>query len=134
MLAYPSAVDVSSPALRFLSAKLGRHRREIGSRWRRLSADRQALLALAHLRNGHTYAQLAPGFGISTTTAYRYVTEAVEVLAALAPDLRGRDQVRIDEGVRPAARDAVADRPDRRRPPLLLGQTQDARDERAGSR
>ena len=38
-------------------------------------------------RNGHPYAQLAAGFGIGTTTAYRYVAEAVELLAALAPTL-----------------------------------------------
>ncbi|NEC13905.1 transposase, partial [Streptomyces sp. SID8014] len=48
---------------------------------------RQALLALAHLRVGHTYAQLAAGFGVGTTTAYRYVTEAVDLLADLAPTL-----------------------------------------------
>jgi hypothetical protein len=42
---------------------------------------------LAHLRHGHPYAQLAAGFGIGTTTAQRYITEAVEVLAALAPSL-----------------------------------------------
>ncbi|MFJ2568468.1 MULTISPECIES: transposase family protein [unclassified Streptomyces] len=34
-----------------------------------------------------SYGQLAAGFGIGTTTAYRYVTEVVELLAALAPDL-----------------------------------------------
>ncbi|GAA3047712.1 hypothetical protein GCM10017562_07160 [Streptomyces roseofulvus] len=56
-------------------------------RWRRLSAGRQALLTLAHLRTGHTYAQLATGFGVGTTTAFRYVTEAVELLAARAPSL-----------------------------------------------
>jgi hypothetical protein len=66
---------------------LRRHRRVIGSRWRRLSAGRQALLTLAHLRVGNTYAQLAAGFGVGTTTAYRYVTEAVELLATLAPSL-----------------------------------------------
>jgi len=87
VLVYPSGVDVSSSALRFLTQQLRRHRRTIGSRWRRLTADRQALLTLAHLRMGHTYAQLAAGFGIGTTTAYRYVTEAVELLAALAPGL-----------------------------------------------
>lgn len=87
MLVYPSGVDVSSSALRFLSARLRRHRREIGSRWRRLNAGQQALLTLAHLRNGHLYAQLAAGFGIGTITAYRYITEAVEVLASLAPTL-----------------------------------------------
>ncbi|MFI0827242.1 IS5 family transposase [Streptomyces roseolus] len=87
MLVYPSGVDVSSSALRFLSTRLRQHRRAIGSRWRRLSVGRQALLALAHLRVGHTYAQLAVGFGIGTTTAYRYVTEAVDLLADLAPTL-----------------------------------------------
>ncbi len=83
----PHRVDVSSSALRFLSAKLRQRRQELGTRWRRLSVGRQALLTLAHLRNGHPYAQLAAGFGIGTTTAYRYITEAVEVLAALAPTL-----------------------------------------------
>ena len=87
MFVYPSGVDVSSSALRFLTQQLRRHRRAIGSRWRRLTAGRQALLTLAHLRAGHTYAQLAAGFGISTTTAYRYVTEAVDLLAALTPGL-----------------------------------------------
>ncbi|MFE9701387.1 IS5 family transposase [Streptomyces sp. NPDC006270] len=87
MLVYPSGLDVSSSALRLLSTELRRRREEIGTRWRRLSTGRQALLTLAHLRNGHPYAQLAAGFGIGTTTAYRYITEAVEILAALAPSL-----------------------------------------------
>ncbi len=87
MLVYPSGVEVSSSALRFLAQRLRRHRRAIGSRWRRLTAGRQALLTLAHLRVGHTYAPLAAGFGVGTTTAYRYVTEAVELLAALVPSL-----------------------------------------------
>lgn len=87
MLVYPSGVDVSGSALRLLSTRLRQHRRAIGSRWRRLSAGRQALLTLAHLRVGHTYAQLAAGFGVGITTAYRYVTEAVELLADLAPTL-----------------------------------------------
>jgi hypothetical protein len=87
MLVYPSGIDVSSSALRFLSARLRAHRRQRGTRWRRLTTGRQALLALAHLRCGHTYAQLAASFGVGTTTAYRYIAEAVEVLAALAPDL-----------------------------------------------
>ncbi|WP_328478374.1 IS5 family transposase [Streptomyces sp. NBC_00377] len=87
MLVYPSGVDVSSSTLRFLAARLREHRRALGTRWRRLNAGRQALLTLAHLRNGQPYAQLAAGFGIATTTAYRYITEAVNLLAALAPTL-----------------------------------------------
>lgn len=87
MLVCPSGIDVSSSSLRFLSDRLSAQRRQSGTRWRRLSAGRQALLALAHLRCDHTYAQLAAGFGVGTTTAYRYVAEAVELLAALAPNL-----------------------------------------------
>lgn len=87
MLVYPSGVDVSSSALRFLAARLREHRRALGTRWRRLNAGRQALLTLAHLRNGQPYAQIAAGFGIGPTTAYRYITEAVNLLAALAPTL-----------------------------------------------
>ncbi|MET9922152.1 transposase family protein [Streptomyces sp. NPDC006435] len=87
MLVHPSGVDVSGSALRFLSAELRQHRRELGSRWRRLTPGRQALPTLAHLRNGHPCAQLAAGFGVGTAAAYRYVAEAVDLLAALAPAL-----------------------------------------------
>jgi hypothetical protein len=48
---------------------------------------RQALLALAHLRNGDTYTRLAAGFGIGVATAWRYVREAVTLLTAAADDL-----------------------------------------------
>jgi hypothetical protein len=98
VLVYPSGLDLSSSHLRFLTARIRERRRAIGSRWRRLTAGRQALLTLAHLRNGHPYAQLAAGFGIGTTTAYRYIAEAVDLLAALAPTL--------EQAVREASRKA----------------------------
>jgi DDE superfamily endonuclease/Helix-turn-helix of DDE superfamily endonuclease len=87
MLVYPVGIDLSSSALRFLSGLLAAHRRERGTRWRRLPVARQALLVLAHLRCGHTYAQLAAGFGVGTATVCRYVAEAVGLLAEHAPDL-----------------------------------------------
>jgi Helix-turn-helix of DDE superfamily endonuclease len=87
VLVDPSGIDLSSSALRFLSRLLAARRRERGTRWRRLPAGRQALLVLAHLRCGHTCAQLTAGFGVGTATVYRYVTEAVGLLAELAPDL-----------------------------------------------
>ncbi|GAA0912319.1 hypothetical protein GCM10009549_24400 [Streptomyces thermoalcalitolerans] len=98
MLVYPSGIDLSSQTLRFLSGLLTARRRERGTRWRRLTADRQALLVLAYLRCGHTYAQLAAGCGVKIATVYRYIREGVEVLAALAPD--------VFDAVRPAARKA----------------------------
>ncbi|NEE09271.1 transposase, partial [Streptomyces sp. SID7499] len=87
MLVYPSSIDMSPRTLRFLTGQLTARRREIGTRWRRLPAARQALLALAHLRCGDTYAQLAAGFGIGIATAFRYIREAVDILATLAPSL-----------------------------------------------
>ena len=87
MLVYRSGLDLSSSTFRFLSRLLAARRLELGTRWRRLPADRQALLVPAHLRCGHTYAQLAAGFGVRTSTVGRYVAEAVDVLAAPVPDL-----------------------------------------------
>ncbi|GLP68906.1 hypothetical protein TUSST3_55290 [Streptomyces sp. TUS-ST3] len=49
MLVYPSSIDLSSRTLRFLTGRLTARRKDIGTRWRRLPASRQALLALAIL-------------------------------------------------------------------------------------
>ncbi|MCX4654842.1 transposase family protein [Streptomyces microflavus] len=87
MLVYPSSIDLSSRTLRYLSAQLHARRREVGTRRRRLPTDRQALLALAHLRCGDTYARLAAGFRIGIATVYRCIREVIDVLAALAPTL-----------------------------------------------
>ncbi|MGA5703104.1 transposase family protein [Peterkaempfera bronchialis] len=87
MLVYPSGLDLSTSALRLLGRELATRRRRIGTRWRRLTCGRQALMSLAHLRCGHTFTQLAAGFGVGLATAHHYVTEAVEVLAELAPTL-----------------------------------------------
>ncbi|MGG2463832.1 transposase family protein [Streptomyces sp. RGM 3693] len=87
MLVYPSSIDLSSRTLRYLTGQLRARQRSIGTRWRRLPAGRQALLALAHLRCGDTYAQLAAGFRISIATVYRYIRETLDVLADSAPSL-----------------------------------------------
>ena len=42
---------------------------------------------MAHLRKGETCTDLTCGFGIGTSTVYRYLREALELLAALAPTL-----------------------------------------------
>ncbi|EFE78356.1 IS493-like transposase [Streptomyces sp. HCCB10043] len=75
-------------------------RREIWTRWRRLPAARQALLTLAHLRRGDTYARLAAGFGIGIATVDRSIREAVDLLAALAPTLTEAMETIQEKGVR----------------------------------
>ncbi|GAA2273543.1 hypothetical protein GCM10010368_48740 [Streptomyces roseiscleroticus] len=72
MLAYPSGLDLSSSALWFLTEQLAARRRERGPRWRQLGPEQQALMVLAHLRSGHSYSQLAAGFGVGIATVYRY--------------------------------------------------------------
>ena len=87
MLVYPASMPVSNRALQVLADALRQHRTAMGSRWRRLPPGQQALLVLAHLRKGETYTALAGGFGVGTTTVFRYIREALDVLAALAPTL-----------------------------------------------
>ncbi|MGK5738924.1 transposase family protein [Micromonospora sp. URMC 103] len=87
MLSYPAAIPLSTRTLNHLAGLIRRHRHQHRSRWRRLGPGRQALVALAHLRNGDTYTRLAGGFEIGVATAWRYVREAVDLLAAAADDL-----------------------------------------------
>lgn len=87
MLSYPSGMSVSSRALNLLADTLRAHRGQRRTRWRKLTPGRQALLVVAYLRKGETYADLACGFGIGTSTVYRYIREALDLLAAMAPTL-----------------------------------------------
>jgi hypothetical protein len=88
MLFYPAALPLSRQTLTYAAGIIRRHRKQIGSCWRKLTSGRQALLVLAYLRKGETFAELAAGFGIGTATAWRYVTETVRLLAARSPKLR----------------------------------------------
>ena len=88
MLFYSAALPLSRQTLDYTAGIIRRHRRLIGSPWRKLNARQQALLVLAYLRKGETFAELAAGFGISTATAWRYVTETTALLAARSPKLR----------------------------------------------
>src|SRR5512135_1956786 len=119
MLFYPAALPLSSRTLSYTAGIIRRHRRAIGSPWRKLSCTRQALLVLAYLRKGETFAELAAGFGIGTATAWRYVSETVALLAARSPKLRqalagakkaGHAYVIIDGTLIPIDR-VAADRP-----------------------
>ncbi len=119
MLFYPAALPLSRQTLDYTAGIIRRHRKQIGSPWRKLNPGRQALLVLAYLRKGETFADLAAGFGVGTATAWRYVTETVALLAARSPKLRQalRDAARaghaylvIDGTVIPIDR-VAADRP-----------------------
>jgi hypothetical protein len=88
VLFYRAALPLSSRTLNYAAGIIRRHLKAIGSRWRKLNPGQEALLVLAYLRKGETFEQLAAGFGIGRTTAWRYVNETVDLLAARAPKLR----------------------------------------------
>jgi Helix-turn-helix of DDE superfamily endonuclease/DDE superfamily endonuclease len=88
MLFYRAALPLSSRTLDYVAGVIRRHLKGIGSRRRKLNPGQQALLVLVYLRKGKTFAQLAAGFEVGRTTAWRYVTEVVALLAARAPKLR----------------------------------------------
>ena len=64
MLFYRAALPLSSRTLTFVSGLIRRHRTSIRSCWRKLNPGQQALLVLAYLRKGETFAELAAGFGV----------------------------------------------------------------------
>jgi hypothetical protein len=136
VLFYRAALPLSHQTLTFVSGLVRTHRREIGSPWRALNSGQQALLVLVYLRKGEPFAEVGAGFGVSTTTCWRYVNETVELLAGRAPKLRAalRKAKRKGHGLRDHRRHADPDRPDRRRPAVLLRQTQTSRSEPPGHR
>jgi hypothetical protein len=75
MLFYRAALPLSRKTLTLVTGIIRRHRKVIGSRWRKLKPGQQALLVLAYLRKGETFTDLAAGFGVATATAWRYVGE-----------------------------------------------------------
>ena len=83
-----AALPLSSRTLTFVAGAIRRHRAAIGSPWRKLNPGQQALLVLVYLRKGETFAELAAGFAVGTTTAWRYVNETTDLLAARAPKMR----------------------------------------------
>ncbi len=85
---YRAVLPLSRKTLVFVAGIIRRHRASIGSVWRKLNPGQQALLVLAYLRKGETFADLAAGFGVGVATAWRYVNETVELLAARSPKLR----------------------------------------------
>ena len=92
MLFYRAALPLSSRTLNYAAGIIRRHRKAIGSCWRKLNPGRQALLVLARLRKGETFAELAAGFGVGVTTAWRYVNLRREALSVRVEvrDLRRR--------------------------------------------
>ena len=130
MIAYPAMLDVPTELAEFLAALLGAERVNRGTRTgsRALSCTDQAVFALVWFRESRDIPLIGKGLGISQATAYRYLDEAVGVLAARAPDLHDALQRGHDEGWSPLVLDGKVVDTDRLRVKKLSkkGKTIDA--------
>jgi hypothetical protein len=101
VVSYHVMLDVPSELIWFVSRLLAGHRREIGTRrgTRRLGCYKQAVFALAWFRDKGDIPRLGRGFGLPQSTAYRYLDEVIEVLAARAPGLAEQLERALAEGV-----------------------------------
>jgi len=88
---YSAVLPVPEETVLFVSRRLAAERRRRGTRGRRraLGCYRQAVLLLRWFADGTRLAQLAVDNRIGRSTAYRYLHEGIDVLAAAAPGLRG---------------------------------------------
>src|SRR3954447_26021307 len=88
---YTAVLPVEEETVQFVSALLAaeRRRRRTRARRRALGCYRQAVLILRWFLDGTRLAQLAGDNWIGRSTAYRYLHEGIDALAAQAPGLRG---------------------------------------------
>jgi hypothetical protein len=90
VIAYRATLDVPRELAQFVAMLLLAERRQRGTPRgsRALTCFWQAVLGLRWFRDRTAPEALARDHGTSGATAYRYLDEVIEVLAAQAPDLR----------------------------------------------
>jgi len=88
-VSHRASLDVSAPVLRAVTGWIARHRRRPGTRpaQRAGTVHTQVVLVLRWLRHRLDLRTLAADAGIGIATGYRYLHEALDVIAAHAPDL-----------------------------------------------
>ena len=100
---YTAVLPVDEDTVQFVSALLAADRRQHRTRptRRALGCYRQAVLVLRWYCDGTRLAQLAADNDIGRSTAYRYLHEGIDVLAAAAPGLRGALRAPAAPAIRP---------------------------------
>jgi hypothetical protein len=94
-------LDVSVELIRFVARLLRTERKARGTRKRTrgLTCWYQAVFAVAWFRDRPNIARHGTAFGLSQATAYRYLHEVIDVLAAQAPDLHEVLVRAIEDGI-----------------------------------
>lgn len=100
MFAYSAICDVPGETLRYVTALLTAYRHEIGTRSGRRTgtARAQAKMVLRWFRDDASMRELAAEAGLAISTGYRYLHEAIDVIAEQAPDLHDVLEVAKGEG------------------------------------
>ena len=90
-VSYTAVLPIGEPTVAFLSGLLAgeRARRRTRKGRRALGCFRHAVLVLRWFLDGTRVAQLAADNQLSSSSTYRYLHEAIDVLAAAAPSLHG---------------------------------------------
>lgn len=101
MIAYPAILDVSVELIRYVAGLLRAERKARRTRKdsRALTCWFQAVFAIAWFRDQPEIARHGRAFGISQATAYRYLHEAIDVLADQAPDLHQALRRAAEDGI-----------------------------------
>ncbi|WP_067540407.1 HARBI1 family protein [Nocardia crassostreae] len=86
---YTAVLAVEEAAVEFVAGLLEGVRRAKRTRWRALTCLEQAVLGLRWFIDGSRITQLATDNSIGKTTAYDYLQEVIDALAARAPGLHG---------------------------------------------
>ncbi|KUL35642.1 transposase [Streptomyces regalis] len=117
-LAYQCRLPLSSTTLDMVANLVRSHLKKIGSRWRKLSPGRIALIVLAVLRHDQRLADMADAYQVSASTVRRWLLEVIHLLATRAERLdralnklarRGGAVVLIDGMLIPTRRRTGAD-------------------------
>jgi len=88
---YTAVLPVEEESVLFVSVLLAaeQRRRPMRPKRRALGCSRQAVLVRRWFLDGTRLAQLATDKAIGRSTAFRYLHEGIDVLAAATPELRG---------------------------------------------
>ncbi len=89
VITYRATLDVPAETVRIVSASLLAHRKAHDARpWQRAATPYvQAIMVLRWFKEATDLRVLARDAAVSTATAYRYLHEAIDVIAAHAPEL-----------------------------------------------
>lgn len=84
---YQVRLPVSKRTVELVAGLIRGRRKQLGTRWRKVTPGTQAIVVLAVLRHDQRLADMAGGNNVSASTVRRWVLEVLGLLAARAPRL-----------------------------------------------